>query len=598
MLKKLICVLFAVILCLGMVVSVSAAEMTYYLDEFGLKISIPSELYVFTKDTDADYAGYALFGYTKDSLANIMTSANCYLMSFNSKSDTAISIASKKSEFPDLSTFSDDELELLCSTQKNQFSSDGAIVSKSDIYQQAQTVFHRIVYRLISGTDFTNCIQYTTILDGNTIVVQFQALSREMTSTDEVVMQSVVDSIRFDSLSPSQTSSKANASSQKTSSKTASMIPKASSVASTAQFPYTDSETEVRLIVPANWSKVPLTETNGNAEVQFSSNVDKNTTIQYGSTDEWNSKFSLLGGGTTREDINSSYFEDTDIAEIFGVTTEDVTTVYYSGRRYFRFQIWDYEDQTGSSGYVTTNMIFYDNGYLYWFRFHGTTYSKYYADFEFLLNRVRYPGMSNSNASAQNNKAIFSTLRNLNSINAWLFIISIVLLFALPIIIYRYAIAKKPVESPKAMKITIFYGLAGTAVTALFAVFSNIGFACVGSVILWSFINYLMLVNGKKPIEQAATETEPQNSIPAWKLYGQTADSFKIDTRPAASEKDVVPNEVYTTIKTDAAPTSPEQAVSMNVDAPEFCYNCGAKLKSTSKFCPKCGTKTEKLGDE
>jgi len=33
-------------------------------------------------------------------------------------------------------------------------------------------------------------------------------------------------------------------------------------------------------------------------------------------------------------------------------------------------------------------------------------------------------------------------------------------------------------------------------------------------------------------------------------------------------------------------------------EQPQFCENCGKKLKPDTKFCPKCGTKVEKLGDE
>ena len=73
-----------------------------------------------------------------------------------------------------------------------------------------------------------------------------------------------------------------------------------------------------------------------------------------------------------------------------------------------------------------------------------------------------------------------------------------IVIYSLPIALYRYAIRKTPLSPKKAMLITIVYGIiAYIAMAALF--FSQDSTSTQGSaIVLWSAVNYRMLRGSKK----------------------------------------------------------------------------------------------------
>lgn len=79
------------------------------------------------------------------------------------------------------------------------------------------------------------------------------------------------------------------------------------------------------------------------------------------------------------------------------------------------------------------------------------------------------------------------------------------IVYSLPIIIYRYAIRRKPVNPGTAKKITIIYAV--IAFIAMFFILLFLGNGAPGgAVVLWSFINYKILTSD---YEEAAEEKEP-----------------------------------------------------------------------------------------
>ncbi|HOP10700.1 MAG TPA: zinc ribbon domain-containing protein [Oscillospiraceae bacterium] len=207
-----------------------------------------------------------------------------------------------------------------------------------------------------------------------------------------------------------------------------------------------------------------------------------------------------------------------------------------------------------------------------------------------------YSSMSASSASSKPTATQPGESDGGNSVSA---IIITLLIFAAPIIIYRYAIAKKPIESRKALMITIFYGLVGAAVTVFLAVFFDIGFACVGAVVVWSFVNYFILVKGKKQVVVATPDYSYQSDGSMIHIEQPQVWYGEGTAEPEQKAEEEKPKTVVITeaVKNPAEPVK-EQVNLENAETPQFCYNCGAKLRLESKFCPKCGAKVEKLGDE
>jgi len=205
---------------------------------------------------------------------------------------------------------------------------------------------------------------------------------------------------------------------------------------------------------------------------------------------------------------------------------------------------------------------------------------------------VTYPAPSTPSTMT----AAQAYLHKYGRISFWSILLTIII-FTAPIVIYRYTNIKHAVEPKKALMITIFYGLVGAAVTVFLAVFSDIGLACVGVVMILSFVNYHMLVKGRK---QPAPDWQDETMIQIEQTMEWNGQNTTVQEEKAAEES-VSPEIPESEIKPEVDKTTEsvkEQGSPENAETPQFCYNCGAKLRLESKFCPKCGAKVEKLGDE
>ncbi len=133
-----------------------------------------------------------------------------------------------------------------------------------------------------------------------------------------------------------------------------------------------------------------------------------------------------------------------------------------------------------------------------------------------------------------------------------------ILIYSLPIIIYRYAIYKVPVAPPKARKITIVYGIGAFIVVVIIGSLTGDP-SPGGAVFFWSFINYEILKGGK----------QKSQSVPV--------------SKDLALKENVLSAMDTTASAIDEIPLSEQNL---------FCKACGASLLPDSIFCDKCGQKT------
>ena len=155
-----------------------------------------------------------------------------------------------------------------------------------------------------------------------------------------------------------------------------------------------------------------------------------------------------------------------------------------------------------------------------------------------------------------------------------------IVIYSIPIIVYRYGIRKAPVEKKKAKRITIVYaGIAFVAMSAiLYFVFEN---GIAGSAIIpWSVVNYTILSGGR----------------------GRRTKNVDSSKDMMAAKKDpvclnpVMPAETkYEEGKTEAVlalfDTEDQETEIM------FCHKCGSRLLPDSLYCSRCGTKVHDGGD-
>lgn len=311
-------------------------------------------------------------------------------------------------------------------------------------------------------------------------------------------------------------------------------------------FVYTDVNTNTSFTVPEDWDQKDMSKPRKFIDAKFVSTIDNRFEIIYTSEDIYGdpSAQNEFGSSISREDINNSLFTKADFADIFGCDKSDVSMITYGGVEYFFAETSASVNLYGVD--ISIPMVYLArccNGNFYMFQFSGKTDSPYYDDFECLVSSVNYPH-DDQNSSGQ---------KTFSFVNILFSFIITVTIYSMPIIIYRYLILKHPLPEKEAKKVTIIYGI--IAFFIMFAVaFCVNGVGSVGgAIILWSWVNYRMLIGGKSTIQE--------------KNFEKLSECGKSDI---IDQDNSECNQIM------------------------YCPNCGAKLSLENNFCNKCGIKIKK----
>lgn len=353
-----------------------AASNTYDLDDLGLQVTIPNGYLVFTRDISADDAILGDFGIAKSDLIDQFESGNVYLNAVSDTYSEEIVVTMTENDVVNFNLFSDTELELIASIVAEEYKSNDIKISECELYQHPQAKFVRLY---VADTNETvHSLQYYTVYDNKAISFALRSSVGSLSSEQETVIQTIVDSVVFDEESP---------------------VPDQGE--DTDPFLFTDENSGTKYTVPANWKQDMLAKDRETLDVRFISTKEAGCTIIYGSTDVWQQMSASEKAGNTRSGLNNSTFTETDIAELYNVAVDEVSTATYNGTQYFKVE-YDYvSDTSGVDITVTMTQLFcMNNGWLYFFQFGGTSTNKLYSDFESLLNSVQYPAVSNMEADS------------------------------------------------------------------------------------------------------------------------------------------------------------------------------------------------------
>ncbi|MEL7610061.1 MAG: zinc ribbon domain-containing protein [Bacillota bacterium] len=448
-----------------------------------------------------------------------------------------------------------------------------SLMTSRNIYLNAwdKNIDHEIVISMIPMTDdsLVDFNLYSDIeLFRMATVIASESEHKETTFIKSEIYQqlkSIVDSTVFDTAQQAAVTSAAPASA----------------------FTYTDLETQTTFTVPANWAETALSKQREFIDVKFTSNEEAGMSIMYGSYDAWGAMTASERAGYTRSDMNSAFFTTEDVAEIYGISPSNIEIVTYGGVEYFKATVTTTDTIYGTDLTVTmTQLLLVNNGYMYSFHFSGTSDNEYYDDFEGLMESVKYKDHEAVSASSRIGSA--DLLSEFSLENILLSLVVTIAVYSLPIIIYRYAIKKEPVEPRKAKKITIVYGIAAFIVmSALIFTISGSG-AAGGAILIWSYINYRMLTGSSKGAAeavpskyQASASTEAHGGGPYQPIV--TADNYEAFIAKNSEKRD---DHARTTFNDKA-----ETLESRDEGGIGFCHKCGNKLESDSVFCHKCGAK-------
>lgn len=543
--KKLYSLILALLLLLSLsTTAFAASSKTYSLDELGMSIDIPSEYVVFTRNISDNDPNLSAYGLTKNDMKDLMNARNIYLNAWDKDVNFEIIVTMIDSTISDFNLMSDTMLNTMASSAKTEYANNGITVEKYEVFQHNQAKFIKIYISQPNGTEKAYGLQYYTVYDNKAINVTMQSYSGKIDSSKESILKSIVDTVHFDK-EP--------------------LLPE--SGPDTQSFVYKDKDSGMEFTVPANWTQKELSKEREYLDVMFASNKEPGLSILYGSTDMWTQMSSSEKKGLSRSDINNSVFTAAELAETMGIEKSSVSTVTYGGEEYYKYTVVNSSSSYGIDLDVEmTCLMRFENGYAYTFQFSGNSKNAYYKDFESLLSSAKYPASSAG--------AISDPASGFGAVNILLSLLITILVYSVPIIVYRYGITKQPVDKSRAKKITIIYGIIAFIVMSVLITLLNGSGAAGGAILVWSWINYKVLTGGKNKKSEEQT-SEMQQSEP---VANNPLPPSNIDNRvflvPTVSE----PKEEI------RIPSSEEVDV-------VFCYKCGTKLSVSNEFCHKCGTK-------
>lgn len=534
---KLMNRLIKIFLCCMMILALAipacaAGTDEYYLEELGMSVSVPSDFDVFTREAGDDDSNIDKYGIEKNELADLMKDTNIYLCAWGTNINKEMFISMTDSLSEDYNRLSDFTLSTIASSLDSALASAGVTVTETEIYKHGQIKFIKLYSNHVFEDLEVYSLQYGTSYDGKNITISMNSYLGQFTPELEAELQSIVDSIVFDGAPQAVTSD----------------------FTPTTAFTYTDAKSGTSFIVPANWVE---SEPEGDTElidVKFLSLEESGMSMQYGVVDAWDEMTASERRGYTRADIDNSFITEDILSEAFGVAKADVKTSTYGGREYFTATA----SSTSHVSILTFTLdisyaIHIDNGYIHFFVFSGTKDNEFYKDFEALLDSATYifrydsPGIADPSTVV----SVFFSL---------LFTITI---YTAPIAVYRFAIRKSPMDAKKAKRIVIIYGICAAFTVSVFRFVLHLRGHVGAAVLLWSYVNYRILIGGEAKQNNDASGNDDSDVSP-------------------------VPNPLSAT---DEVQDCADSATAENKPTTSFCSNCGVSQTDDGEFCSHCGAK-------
>lgn len=379
----LLCIVLALSVCFPM--SAAAAPNKYELPELGLEVTVPEGYIVITRDMPADDPIFPILGTTHTAFMEQLEASHIYLNAVSNNSYEEIVVTMIENSIDNLSLFSDTSLSTFASTIVNQFSGYGYDILDYTIYQHSQAKFIKLYFTDAEKTVYG--LQYYTIYDGKAMNFTMRSYEGSISARQEAAIKTVVDSIHFDNPPPVTEPGE-----------------------DTQPFQYTDADTAVTFLVPANWKQEAFSKDEEYLDAQFLSTKEVGYGVIYGSIDLWGKMSATDRLGYSRSDFNHSAFTILDIAQMYNTTFDKISTVTYNGVQYYIGERSASMDVYGFEMSVTmTQLVHIENGWMYLFQFSGTSADALYAEFETLMKSVIYPPVSGEEDPAPTNQTTLPT---------------------------------------------------------------------------------------------------------------------------------------------------------------------------------------------
>ena len=221
---------------------------------------------------------------------------------------------------------------------------------------------------------------------------------------------------------------------------------------------YTDPDTGACFLVPDGWETdaISLEDAASYYQIEYTSQKDSGSSFLYGSADLWNTMSESRRSGHTRSEIDSAYIYEewssieslVNLAPEQGITIDpaDIHLVTHGKNEFIEIP-----EILGMAGIRIEASLFWlvEDGYIYSFTFLGTS-DQATQDFHSVLSSLQVPAAETSGSggtgSGQSDEAVEKIMVHL--VNFVLFLVELgvtFLIYALPFVVYRNAIRKRPV---------------------------------------------------------------------------------------------------------------------------------------------------------
>lgn len=538
--KRSLFVAFAALLLIVPLLGMGSIADTerYSLEEFGISISLPSDLYVFTRDVRSDDSELRPFGLDGEELAAFFEDNNIVLNAWDEDVNFEI-VVTVTDEAP---VESAQTFLALADTVKEEllwaYTDMGFVDVSSEIYRGEQFPFLKT--QAADPASGQRLLQYYTIQNESGISIAMHVYDRALTAADQNMMRDVADSCTLLRQSDTKQSEPNR---------------------------YYDADTGLSFQIPEAWVEEPSFEGDEYLDAQFISAFG--AIAMYGSYDLWATIPIVEKEGLSRAEFSTEQFSDDELIEMLGVSGFDAVIDNRNGVRYLVLT-----QQAESMGITVTitQFAYIKNGMMYFFQFSGWPGDEGYDDFLTMIDSARYPGTASDGQPDAPYLPFYTPSSASQRDDLWddfgageliLSLLMTVAIYSLPVCVYRYAIRRRPMEAKKARIFTIVYAVIGFVCMGLLIGYISDGAATVtgGGIFLWSWVNYKMLTGGRDAAPEQGDGTAAYPPDDPRKAGGETQ-----------PQGQVLPQ------------NEPEQCA---------CRKCGEILLPDDTFCRSCGTRRE-----
>lgn len=254
-LKALSAITVMICLLTGLMPGVAENLTTHTLGETGVQVTLPADMYVFTKENAELNPHLSKFGLTPQQLLAWMAENGMNLVAFDQYGALELNISVMDSAVNNMRDLSESTMKLLSDSMITTYQAQGAEAIQRNSYLSDQHTY--LVYELKLTQDGSPLysLVYLTIAEGKSVLFKLTSYVSLLTLKDELLLREIADSLLVGN-------------------STATFI-----TALTPSRVYTDAPGKISFTIPAGWPSVPPPAIKNHESALFKSEIKPEANI-------------------------------------------------------------------------------------------------------------------------------------------------------------------------------------------------------------------------------------------------------------------------------------------------------------------------------